>query len=273
MSILKSIFTAIRGGASEVGESIVDSQAMRILEQEIRDSKDGIAKAKQSLAKLKAREVGCSRQLKDLQEEEAEYTDKLKQCMAADKAELAAACAEKIGELRGDIAEKQSQVDQLSGETSKLYKIIEQRQKNIEKNEIIDIASQGTMAISKWTSKLNQVVSNSPGHKEYFTNLKHAAYSKSKKILFLNRGVDVSRPLSAQNDCFWWGYQNFANLQKPYNTFVRIVRGYKSSKVNQLENAKHKIVCSLFKQPLNNQMIIAGIFNEFGDILDIFESN
>ena len=142
-----------------------------------------------------------------------------------------------------------------------------------EKNEIIDIASQGTMAISKWTSKLNQVVSNSPGHKEYFTNLKHAAFSKSKKILFLNRGVDVSRPLSAQNDCFWWGYQNFANLQKPYNTFVRIVRGYKSSNVNQLENAKHKIVCSLFKQPLNNRMIIAGIFNEFGDILDIFESN
>jgi phage shock protein A len=154
MSILKSIFTAIRGGASEVGESIVDSQAMRILEQEIRDSKDGIAKAKQSLAKLKAREVGCSRQLKDLQDEEAEYTGKLKQCMAADKAELATACAEKIGELRGDIAEKQSQVDQLSGETSKLYKIIEQRQKNIEKNEGEVEKLQTVMELSKTRSAM-----------------------------------------------------------------------------------------------------------------------
>ena len=139
--------------------------------------------------------------------------------------------------------------------------------------ELIEVSSQGAIAISKWTSRLNQHLLKENGHKQYFAKLKHAAYTESKKILFLNRGVDVSRPLSAQNDCFWWGYQNFANLQKPYNTFVRIVRGYKSSNVNQLENAKHKIVCSLFKQPLNNRMIIAGIFNEFGDILDIFESN
>lgn len=154
MSILRSIFTAIRGGASEVGESIVDSQAMRILEQEIRDSKEGIAKAKQSLAKLKAREVGSSRQLKDLQDEEAEYTAKLKQCMAAGKEDLAAACAEKIGELRGDIAEKQTLVDQLSVETAKLYKIIEQRQKNIEKNEGEVEKLQTVMELSKTRSAM-----------------------------------------------------------------------------------------------------------------------
>ena len=41
-----------------------------------------------------------------------------------------------------------------------------------------------------------------PGHSEYFLNLKHTAYSRTKKILFVNRGVDITRPLSAQNDCF-----------------------------------------------------------------------
>ena len=93
------------------------------------------------------------------------------------------------------------------------------------KDEIINISTQGPLAISKWTSQLNQTLSVEPGHKQYFANLKHAAFGESKKILFLNRGVDVSRPLSAQNDCFWWGYQNFSDLDKPYNTFVRIVRG------------------------------------------------
>ena len=78
------------------------------------------------------------------------------------------------------------------------------------KEETINIASSGTVSISKWTSKLNQTILENPGHKEYFLNLKHAAYSSSKKILFVNRGVDISRPLSAQNDCFWWGYQNFS---------------------------------------------------------------
>ena len=141
------------------------------------------------------------------------------------------------------------------------------------KNEIMDISSQGTLAITKWTSKLNQTVSREPGHKQYFTNLKHAAYSISRKILFLNRGVDITRPLSAQNDCFWWGYHNFSDLKKPYNTFTRIVRGYKSSQKNDLKYAKNSIVCSLFKQPLDEKNIIAGIFNESGDILDLIESN
>ena len=114
---------------------------------------------------------------------------------------------------------------------------------------------------------------NQPGHKQYFTHLKHAAYGESRKILFLNRGVDVSRPLSAQNDCFWWGYQNFSDLDKPYSSFIRIVRGYKSSNHNKLEHAKSKIVCSLFQQPLDNNKIIAGIFSESGEIFDLFESS
>jgi phage shock protein A len=37
MAILKKIFTAIRGGAREVGESIVDANSVRIFEQEIKD--------------------------------------------------------------------------------------------------------------------------------------------------------------------------------------------------------------------------------------------
>ena len=141
------------------------------------------------------------------------------------------------------------------------------------KEDIINISTQGSLAISKWTSKLNQTLSDEPGHKQYFANLKHAAFGESKKILFLNRGVDVSRPLSAQNDCFWWGYQNFSDLNKPYKTFIRIVRGYKSSEKNNLEHAKHNIVCSLFQQPLNNPNIIVGIFKNSGEIIDIFESH
>ena len=34
-SIWSKLFTALRGGANEVGESIVDQQALRILDQEI----------------------------------------------------------------------------------------------------------------------------------------------------------------------------------------------------------------------------------------------
>lgn len=140
-------------------------------------------------------------------------------------------------------------------------------------DEILEISTQGTISISKWTSKLNQVILEKSGHKEYFTHLKHAAFSKTKEILFLNRGVDISRPLSAQSDCFWWGYQNFSKINKPYGTFKRIIRGYQSSEKNVLEDSKNKIVCSLYEQPISNSDIIAGIFRENGDIIDLFKSN
>ena len=140
------------------------------------------------------------------------------------------------------------------------------------KDEIANIASSGTVSISKWTSKFNQTIIDNPGHKEYFLNLKHAAYSSSKKILFVNRGVDITRPLSAQNDCFWWGFQNFSKIKKPYNSFTRIVRGYQSKHANELEQAKNQVICTLFKQPLENSIIFAGIFSENGEILELFES-
>ena len=140
-------------------------------------------------------------------------------------------------------------------------------------DDVLNIASSGTVSISKWTKKLNRTIIQNPGHKEYFLNLKHAAYSSSKKILFVNRGVDITRPLSAQSDCFWWGYQNFSRINCPYNSFIRIVRGYQSNQNNELENAKNNVICTLFKQPLSNQKIYAGIFRENGEILELFESS
>ncbi len=140
-------------------------------------------------------------------------------------------------------------------------------------NEVRGIASSGTINISKMTSNLNKVLQKNPGHTQYFLNLKHAAYSSTKKILFVNRGVDITRPLSAQNDCFWWGYQNFSIIEKPYKTFLRIVRGYESEHLNQLEMSKNNVICTLFKQPLSNKSILCGIFSENGEILDLFENN
>ena len=139
-------------------------------------------------------------------------------------------------------------------------------------DQVKSISNTGTVSISKWTSKLNYSLLENSGHKEYFLNLKHAAYSSTKKILFVNRGVDIKRPLSAQNDCFWWGYQNFSKINKPYYSFTRIVRGYQSANNNNLANSKNHLVCTLFQQPLTNLKILAGIFSENGEIIDLFES-
>jgi len=144
---------------------------------------------------------------------------------------------------------------------------------NFDPSEFRKIVTQGTIQINKLTTKLNNQILSNAGHKEFFSNLKHAAYTDTMEVLFVNRGVDISRPLSAQNDCFWWGYQNFSQINKPYFSFRRIVRGYQSNTDNDIENSKTRILCTLFRQPLENKKILAGIFAKNGDILELFESN
>jgi len=135
--------------------------------------------------------------------------------------------------------------------------------------EIFDICELGSVIISKWTSKTINQINAFEGHKEYYSNLLHAAFPDTKKILFLNRGVDITRPLSAQNDCFWWGYHNFSKINKPYYSFKKIVRGYDPEKTGPL---KDTIVCSLYKGSGFNGRVVAGLFSTVGDIIDIFEA-
>ena len=46
-----------------------------------------------------------------------------------------------------------------------------------------------------------------------------------------------------------------------------------SQLINDIENSKTKVLCTLFRQPLDNNKILSGIFNKNGDILELFESN
>ena len=55
MNIWAKMMTALRGGANEAGEAIVDSQALRILDQEVRDASEELKQSKDSLAELIAR--------------------------------------------------------------------------------------------------------------------------------------------------------------------------------------------------------------------------
>ena len=108
-------------------------------------------------------------------------------------------------------------------------------------SEVKNIASSGTLKISKWTSQLNRVLHLNPGHTQYFLNLKHAAYSHTKKILFVNRGVDITRPLSAQNDCFWWDFKIFQEFKNHTSHFLELL-GVRSEHLNKLEISSDDVV-------------------------------
>src|SRR5690606_4146841 len=62
MSILAKIFTLFRGTANEAGQAVVDKNAIRILDQELRDSTSELAKSKDELTKVMAqRQLSANR--------------------------------------------------------------------------------------------------------------------------------------------------------------------------------------------------------------------
>ena len=90
----------------------------------------------------------------------------------------------------------------------------------------LDAASQGAMALTKWTSSLRDGMRVAAGHNALLAALKHAAYTEDKTLLFVNTGLDPNRPLSEQGDTFWWGAADFDHIHGPYGEFRRVVRGY-----------------------------------------------
>lgn len=135
MSILKNILTAIRGGASEVGEAVIDANALRILGQEIRDAEDAIGKAKQSLTNLKASEIKLKRELNTIHKDISDYESKAMQALEANNETLAGEVADRIAELEADAAEKNAEHQNLSVQVNKINSMIRQREKTIQKNK------------------------------------------------------------------------------------------------------------------------------------------
>jgi len=104
MSIFSKIVTAIRGGASEAGQAVVDANAIRIFEQEIRDSKNAIEKGKRDLTGIMADKMKEDRKVTELSADITQYEQKALQLMEKGDDTLALEVAEKISEIENELA-------------------------------------------------------------------------------------------------------------------------------------------------------------------------
>ena len=135
MSILRDMFTALKGAGSEVGESIVDANAIRILEQEIRDAEEAIHKARQSLTRLKSTEIRLKRDVNSLNADIADYEVKAVEALDAGNEDIAIKVADRIAEIETDRDEKSAEHSKLAAEIETINKMIKNRNKIIQKNK------------------------------------------------------------------------------------------------------------------------------------------
>ncbi|MCH9694548.1 MAG: PspA/IM30 family protein [Gammaproteobacteria bacterium] len=99
MNVWAKMITALRGGVNEAGEAIVDSQALRILDQELRDAADELRQSKDSLAAIIAREKLSAEKAGRLKEAVAENESYAVKALEKDDEKLALDIAEKIADL------------------------------------------------------------------------------------------------------------------------------------------------------------------------------
>lgn len=133
MTVWSKLMTALRGGAHEAGEAIVDSQALRILDQEIRDADADLRKSKEALAEIMAKEKLARSKLEKSVSKIQEYEGYAIKALDGNDETLALEVANKIASLEGARDEEQAQADQFASSAIQLRQAIAQADSHIKR--------------------------------------------------------------------------------------------------------------------------------------------
>lgn len=133
-------------------------------------------------------------------------------------------------------------------------------------------AREGTMSLTRWTSRVIDHVRRFPGHDMFMSNTCRAAYTEMDDrfpILFVNAGINAHKPLQEQHDALWFGGEDFNDMIAPYNPFEKVIRGFDPQKSGLYLNG---VAASLDGGcGFGGSLIGAGITPE-GDILELLEA-
>ncbi len=132
---LKKLWTALRGAANEGVEAAVDTQAIRILDQEMREAKQELKACDESLTRIMAKRKLAQGKVDSLNSEIETYTNHA--IAASEKGDdaLALECADRVGELEITLETEQSILDSFLGSEKSLKENITKAKNNVRRME------------------------------------------------------------------------------------------------------------------------------------------
>lgn len=132
MAIWSKLFTLGRAGANEAATAVIDANALRILDQEIRDADKAQGKARDDLAGLVARRRILETEVESFQAQAAKYEASARLAMDKGNMDLARQVAQRIADLEQDIALKAPQVADMRAAEEKIHQAIAGTDRKIE---------------------------------------------------------------------------------------------------------------------------------------------
>ena len=161
MGLLKKIFTAIRGGATEAGEAFVDANSIRILEQEIKDADGHITKAKQDLTTVIAKEMAASREIEETTGKISEYEGYAGDALNKGDEALALEIAEKIATLEANLEQQTEAKKSFSAHAERLRELVKKTERTLAEYKRQLTMVKTTDSVQKATSAISDSFSNS----------------------------------------------------------------------------------------------------------------
>lgn len=156
MSLLTKIFTAVRGGARELGETIVDQNSVRIFEQEIKDAETALDKAKRDLTEVMAKEMQASRKIESFTADVKKHEDYASKALEKGDEALALEIAQKIAEFQSELDIQKKAQESFSAHVIRLKNLIKQTSKALADMQRQLVMVKTTQNVQKATTAITQ---------------------------------------------------------------------------------------------------------------------
>ena len=133
MGILNKLFTLVRGTATETGQTVVDANALRILDQETRDAQSALTRSRDDLAKLMAQRKLKADGLEANRRKFGEYEGYMQTAMQKNDASLQLEVAQRIADLETRLGEDSQLIAEYDASIVKLRASVTQGERALER--------------------------------------------------------------------------------------------------------------------------------------------
>jgi phage shock protein A len=133
LNIWAKVATAIRGGINEAGEAIVDGQALRVLDQEIRDADNQLTRSKEALTGIIAKRKLADKKVESLKASVTEYEGYAMQALDKGDETLATEVADKMAGMEAELAGEEGVAKSFSDSESQLRRAVVQTEANLKR--------------------------------------------------------------------------------------------------------------------------------------------
>lgn len=129
--MLKTFTTLLRGAVAEAEEAVFDANAIRVLEQQLRDAAASLEASRRELACAIAHESSEQRAISALQQRMSELEESARKALAAAREDMAQEASVVIAAIEDETAERRAALERFSADVRRLKLLSEDGRKRL----------------------------------------------------------------------------------------------------------------------------------------------